>query len=175
MKVIAFGASSSKSSINQKLASFAVSLLVDSEVELLDLNDFELPLFSEDEEKEIGSPEPAKRFFSKLGEADAIIVSFAEHNGSYTAAFKNLFDWCSRIDQKVYQNKPMVLLSTSPGKGGAGSVLKLATESAPYFAGDVRASVSVPSFYENFDMNSGTISNEQIHHQILTAVEKLTN
>ena len=99
----------------------------------MDINDYEMPIFSEDKEKVLGQPEEAKRFFQKIGEADAVIISFAEHNASYTVAYKNLFDWTSRIDTQVYQNKPVVMLATSPGPGGAGNVLTMAKNSAPYF------------------------------------------
>ena len=118
MKVLAFAASSSSNSINKKLVTYAASLLSNAEVEILDINDYEMPLYSEDKEKELGQPEAAKRFFNKIGAADALLISFAEHNGSYTAAYKNLYDWTSRIDPKVYQGKPMVMLATSPGPGG---------------------------------------------------------
>ena len=36
-----------------------------------------------------------------VGDADAGLVSFAEHNRTVTSAWKNLFDWMSRIDMKV--------------------------------------------------------------------------
>lgn len=173
MKIIAFAASSSTKSINKRLVTTAASFLKGADVEILDLNDFEMPLFSQDKEAEIGSPELAQRFFKKIGESDGVIVSFAEHNGSYTAAYKNLFDWCSRIDQKVFQNKPMVMLSTSPGPGGAKNVLNTAVTSAPYFSGDVRASLSIPSFHDNFDIESGTINDEDVRDQLTQAVNKL--
>jgi hypothetical protein len=38
----------------------------------------------------------------------------AENNGNYSA-FKNT-DWCSRISGKFFQEKPMLLMSTSDGK-----------------------------------------------------------
>ncbi|MDB4778110.1 NAD(P)H-dependent oxidoreductase [bacterium] len=175
MKVLAFAASSSKKSINKILAAYAGSLIENAEFQILDLNDYELPLFSVDKEAELGSPDLAKEFFEKIGECDALIVSFAEHNGSYTAAYKNLFDWCSRIDQKVFQNKPMVLLSTSPGGGGASNVLRVATESAPYFSGEVKSSLSVPSFHENFDLESGTVTNDEIREKLIAAVQTLVS
>lgn len=172
MKIIAFGASSSTKSINKQLANYVAKQLQSKQenatVEVLDLNDFELPLFSEQKESELGKPALAQAFFNKLGEADVIIISFAEHNGSYTAAYKNLFDWASRIDQKVFQNKALFMLATSPGPGGAASVLAGATTSAPYFAGDVKASLSVASFYDNFDMQQQAISNSEITQQIDT-------
>jgi chromate reductase len=92
-KIIAFAASNSKESINKQLAVYAASLVNNVTVEVLDLNDYELPIFSIDRHKESGVPELAKQFYAKIGEADGLIISFAEYNGSYTSAYKNLFDW----------------------------------------------------------------------------------
>jgi NAD(P)H-dependent FMN reductase len=175
MKVLVFAASSSTKSINKQLATYAANLVENAMVEVLDLNDYEMPLFSQDKEAEIGSPDLAAEFFRKIGEADAIIVSFAEHNGTYTAAYKNLFDWCSRIDQKVFQSKQMVMLATSPGPGGAKNVLQTAVTSAPYFAGNVKASLSVPSFLDNFDFATGTITNDEINQQLIAAVKTIAD
>ena len=175
MKVIAFAASSSKNSINKQLVTYAASLLDGAQVEVLDLNDYELPLFSVDKEQELGKPQLAQDFFAKIGASDALIISFAEHNGSYTAAYKNLFDWCSRINQKIFQNKPVVLLATSPGAGGAANVLAAAVNSAPYFNAELKASLSVPSFYQNFDVESGAITNREIQQQLNDVMSKLNS
>ena len=176
MKLLAFAASNSSKSINKQLATFAASQVKSNEtieIEILDINDYEMPLFSEDKEAQLGQPQQAKDFYAKLGQADAIIISFAEHNGSYSAAYKNLFDWTSRIEQKLFQNKPMILLATSPGPGGASSVLAAATASAPYFAGDVKASLSIPSFYDNFDMEKQAITNPELLDKLHSALAKL--
>ena len=173
MKVIAFAASSSKQSINKKLVTYACGLIKDADVEILDLNDYELPLFSVDLEAELGQPELAKAFLTKLGEADAIVISFAEHNGSYSAAYKNLFDWCSRTNTKVFQNKPMVMLSTSPGGRGGASVLATATQSAPHFAADLKGSLSIPSFNDNFDVDNNRLSNEELNDKLVTVMGNL--
>lgn len=174
MKITAFAATTSSRSINKQLVTYVAGLVPDAEVEILDLNDYELPLFSEDLEREIGKPQAATDFLAKLGSADALIVSFAEHNGNYSAAFKNLFDWCTRqAGRDVYQNKPMLLLATSNGARGGKSVLEIATNASPRFAGDVRASVSVPSFSENFDSDAGKVINPQINAELVAAVEAL--
>ena len=173
MKLLAFAASSSSKSINKQLATYAASLVEGAEVEILDINDYEMPIFSQDREEQLGQPELAQKFFSKLGQADGIIISFAEHNGSYTAAYKNLFDWTSRIDMKVFQNKPMVLLATSPGPGGAASVLAAASGSAPYFAADVKGSLSIPSFFDNFDMEQQMLRNPELKAALVEAVSRL--
>lgn len=174
MKLLAFAASNSRKSINKQLVSYAASLVDGAEVEVLDLNDYELPLFSEDREKELGHPEQAKVFLAKIADSDALMISFAEHNGSYSAAYKNLFDWTSRLGKKVFQGKPMVLLSTSPGPGGGASVLAAATGSAPYFAGHVQASLSIPSFYENFDVERGVLRNEELNAKLIEAANRLS-
>lgn len=173
MKLLAFAASGSSKSINQQLVTYAASLVEAAEVEVLKISDYEMPLYSQDKENEIGQPEHAKQFFSKLGEADAIIISFAEHNGHYTVAYKNLFDWTSRIDMKVFQNKPLVMLSTSPGPGGAASVLAAAHTSAPYFAADVKATLSIPNFFDNFDTEKQTLNNPVLITKLKSALEKL--
>ncbi|WP_420590747.1 NADPH-dependent FMN reductase [Bacterioplanoides sp.] len=178
MKVLAFAATNSSQSINKALVTHAAELLknnTDAEFEVLDLNDFEMPIYSSDRENESGIPAPAQAFRNKIAEADAILISFAEHNGSYTAAYKNLFDWTSRIDQKVYQNKKAVLLATSPGPGGAQNVLGSAVGSAPYFALEVKGSLSVPSFYDNFDGEKGVLTNDELSEQLVEQLSLLTN
>jgi NAD(P)H-dependent FMN reductase len=175
MKVVAFAASTSSKSINKQLVSFVAKRVPNGEVELLDLNDYELPLFSEDVEVEIGKPQLATDFIAKMAGADVLIISFAEHNGLYSAAYKNLFDWCSRqAGREIYQGKPMLLMATSQGARGGKSVLELATTASPRFGGDVRASVSVPSFQDNFDQQENTITNDEILAEIDQAIEKLT-
>lgn len=175
MKIIAFGATNSKKSINKVLAAYAASLVSGAKTELLDLNDYEIPMFSEDKEAELGQPKLAKNFLAKLESADAIVVSFAEHNGNYTVAYKNLFDWASRINREVFQNKPTIFLGTSPGPGGATSVLQLANNSAPFFGADVKGSLSIPSFYENFDMATQELGDQGLKQQLSQTMSNIFN
>ena len=97
MKVLAIGASSSKASINKQFASFAANQVDGAEVITLDLNDYEMAIYSSDRENETGIPAQATKFRSLIEEADGIVISFAEHNGTYSAAFKNIFDWFGRF------------------------------------------------------------------------------
>ena len=173
MKLLAFAASNSRKSINRQLVTYASGMIEDAEVEVLDLNDYELPLFSEDREAEIGHPAPARAFAEKIAASDAVMISFAEHNGSYSAAYKNLFDWSTRISQKLFQDKAMVLLATSPGARGGASVLAAATQSTPFFGGHVTASLAIPNFYDNFDVERGALRNEQLKTELAKAVNSL--
>ncbi len=157
--ILVFAASNSTQSINKRFAMHAASVLQDElkapvEIEAIDLNDYEMPIYSPQREGSDGVPQQAHTFFEKIGNADGLIIAFAEHNGSYTAAFKNLFDWASRIEMKVYQGKPMVLLATSPGPGGGQNVLKTAVEAVPHFGGHVSGSLSVGPFEKKFDQST---------------------
>ena len=177
MNFLAFAATSSRNSINKQLVSHAIDVLENEinetvETELIDLNDYEMPIYSIDRENEAGIPELAKQFYKKIGEVDALLISYAEHNGNYTAAYKNIFDWTSRIDVKVFQDKPMVIMSTSPGPGGAASVLKTAKESAPFFGADIKASFSVASFLDVFDSEAGRLVDEELSKTLRDSLAK---
>ena len=166
MKIIACAGSNSQHSINKKLATYAAGLFDNAEVEVLDLNDFEMPLYSVDIEVKIGQHPLAKAFLAKISSADILVVSLAENNGNYSVAFKNIFDWCSRIGAKVFQEKPMLLMATSPGARGGASVLEIAKNALPRYGADVKATFSLPSFDDNFDVIKGRISNEELDEHL---------
>ncbi|AZJ31364.1 MULTISPECIES: NADPH-dependent FMN reductase [Tenacibaculum] len=167
-KIIAFAGSNSKKSINKQLVTYASSLLGGIEVSVLDLNDYPLPIYGIDKEIEEGVPENAAIFLEKIKEADGIAVSLAEHNGNFTVAFKNIIDWMSRIEQKIWHNKPMLLLSTSPGGRGGASSMAIAKNGFPHMGANVIADFSLPKFYDNF--NDGRIVNEEFNEEIKEAV-----
>ncbi|UFH46110.1 NAD(P)H-dependent oxidoreductase [Flavobacterium galactosidilyticum] len=166
MKIIAFGASPSKNSINKKLAAYAADLFENAEVEVLDLNDFQMPLFSIDVEKEIGKHALAQAFLDKIATATILVVSLAENNGNYSAAFKNVFDWCTRIRKDVFQDKPMLVMATSTGAKGGASVLGIAKNAFPFYGGNIKATFSLPSFDTNFDIEKGGISNIELRKEL---------
>ncbi|MEL6740511.1 MAG: NAD(P)H-dependent oxidoreductase [Planctomycetota bacterium] len=164
MKCTAFAASTSSTSINKQLVNAAASLLrgqrPEASVDVLDLRDYPMPMFSEDQQREHGIPDAAVRFLGGVSACDALIISFAEHNGGYTAAYKNAFDWMSRISQRVFEGKRVVALSTSPGKRGGASVLESFIRSAPHFGAEVVASLPVPVFHEAYDRAAGALAPE---------------
>ena len=65
----------------------------------------------------------------------------------------------------------MIVLSTSPGPGGASSVLAQTVNSMPYFKGNVVASLSVPNFYDV--LKDGDIVDESVKQALLGLVTKL--
>lgn len=161
-KVLVFSSSNSSTSINKQLAVYAAKKLNNVKLNIIDLNDFQLPIYSPDLEKEQGIPKNAIRFEQLIAETDGIIISMAEYNGSYTAVFKNTFDWASRIEQKVWKNKPMLLMGTSPGKRGAIGVITAAKTAFPHYGGNIIADFSLPEFNTNF--KDGKIVNESLEN-----------
>ncbi len=163
-KIIAFGASNSAQSINKKLAAFAANKLVGVTVEILDLNDYPLPIYSVDLELQKGIPEAATLFYQKIKSAQGIIISLAEYNGLHTAAFKNLWDWLSRIRMEkpmhIWNEAPMLLLSTSPSRRSMSNVLKVSKELFPFFGAQIIASFHLPSF-NHFFQNNEIVNSEQ--------------
>lgn len=168
--IIAFAGSDSKTSINKQLATYAASLVDGVEVNVLDLNDFDLPLYSMNLELEEGIPEAAKKFLDLIKSSDGIVLSLAEHNGTYATVFKNLFDWMSRIDGKLWSDKPMLLMATSPGARGGATGLEIAKGRFGFMGGNIVSTFSLPSFGDNF--SNGKITNLELNNQLLTEVEQ---
>ena len=176
MKIIAFGASYSKNSINKQFAAYAANQFNNAEIEVLDLNNYNVPLFTVDAEAESGHPDAAKQFLEKLNQADFLIISMAEHNGSYTAGFKNLFDWTSRVKTKLFENKKMLLLSTSPGARGGFGVIEAAKSRFPIHGANIIDVFSLPHFQDNFNVENGIVNDElntKFEAIILTIQNKL--
>ena len=169
--IIAFAGSNSKTSINKQLATYTASLVEGAEVVVLDLNDFDLPLYSMNIELSEGIPDDAHKFLEIIKSTDGIVLSLAEHNGTYATVFKNLFDWMSRIDGKLWSDKPMLLMATSPGARGGATGLEIAQGRFGYMGGNIVGSFSLPSFGENF--SDGKITNAELNNQLLEEVNQL--
>lgn len=163
VKLLAFAASNSRHSINRALVDHSLHRLRDEfisdlSVTLLDLNDFEMPLYSIDREMGSGIPTAARDFFDKIGSSDAVMVSFAEHNGTVTAAWKNIFDWMSRIDSKVWQGKSLVLMAATPGPRAGAGVLQYASL-AGHFGAKVIGSIGIGNWSESYDSRTCSLVN----------------
>lgn len=169
MKVLGFAGSNSKTSINKQLVATALNYLENAETEIIDLNDYEMPIFSMEREKENGHPQEAHNFLQKIKESDSIIISLAEYNRSISPAFKNIVDWASRIERQVFQGKPMLLMSTTPGGAFGSTVLQHAEVFIPHLGAAVAGSYFLPFFNENFA--DGKIINEEKNTELQEVVK----
>lgn len=155
MKVLVFGASYSPTSINQELAAFTTKYFTDKDVEILNINQYKLPVFTAEIDQIENPPKAIHNFITKIKNSDLVIISMAEHNASYTAAFKNLFDWSSVVEPKIFKNTKVVLLATSPGVRGAKNVLAQAIDRFPRHGAEIIGSLSLPEFDKNFTPEKG--------------------
>jgi len=176
-KILALGASNNSRSINKQFATFAAQQLQDSTLTIADLNDYPLPLYGPDLERSNGVPQAAHDFIDLISQHDAIVISFAEYNGGYTTVFKNLQDWASRVRKDVWQQKPMLLLSTSPGSRGGANVMAGAVNYFPHLGAKIVENFSLPFFHKTFNSEQGILDSDlnQSFKSKLKAFEKALN
>ncbi|MBK8699691.1 MAG: NAD(P)H-dependent oxidoreductase [Saprospiraceae bacterium] len=160
-RILAFAGSTSSLSINKQLVSYVLSYFDNFEIDFIDLNDYEMAIFNVDREKKDGIPASALALAEKIDHCDLILISLAEHNGAYSAAFKNTFDWISRIKgRKAWGDKKMILMATSTGARGGVSVLDIASKRFPINGGNVIATYSLPSFNDHFSAEFGIMDDD---------------
>ncbi|GAA0857651.1 NAD(P)H-dependent oxidoreductase [Aliiglaciecola litoralis] len=130
VKIIAFAGSGRKDSINKKVVKVAAKGAEEAgaEVTIVNLEDFNMPIFNEDLEAEKGMHEGAQRFKEMLMQSDGFLISSPEYNSSYSALFKNAIDWASRkLDNEkpleAYKGKVAGIMAASPGALGGMRVL----------------------------------------------------
>lgn len=170
MNILAIGGSNSSTSINRKLALYAAQLIPNASVTLYDVSEIHLPLFSVQLEAEIGIHAIALDFAEQIDQADLIVLSLAENNGSYNAGFKNLIDWTSRVNnRKTWGNRPMLLMATSPGARGGKTVLESAKNYFPFMGADIKGAFSLPKFEENFSEEDG-ITDAVLKEELLNII-----
>ncbi len=122
-KILAFAGSARKDSLNKKLLKIAVegAQAAGADVTLVDLADFELPLFSQDLESEMGMPDIAGKFKRLMIAHDGFLIASPEYNSAFSPLLKNTIDWASRSESDdepplmAYRGKTAAILATSPG------------------------------------------------------------
>jgi NAD(P)H-dependent FMN reductase len=129
VKILVIAGSAREGSLNRKLAAFASQRARATGMKIveLDLRRLQLPVYDGDLEAASGVPEGARELQDAIHKSDGVLVVTPEYNGFPTPLVINAFDWLSRITPTtqrpsglaVTANKPVGLLSASPGPGGA--------------------------------------------------------
>ena len=171
-KILAFSGSNSSKSINQKLVHAAVAHLAPEAVTVIDIRDYPLPIHSVDIEAR-GMPENAERLRALFTEHDGFLISCPENNSSMPAILKNLLDWMSRFEGKIFQQKPVLWMSATPGKNGGRTNLKHVAELTPWWGGELAGTFSLPRFGETFDLEAGALREAEHKSELAAAVKAL--
>lgn len=121
MKLLLIPGSLRKDSYNKKLLRAVEAHLADKSVDTttLDLQDFPMPMYDGDLESQSGISESIQALGTHLLNADALIVSTPEYNGSIPGVLKNMVDWVSRLKPMPWPGKHLLLMGASPGALGA--------------------------------------------------------
>ncbi len=119
MRILGVSGSLRESSFNTSLLRAAAEAAPDGvELELWE-GLAELPLYDEELDGE-DVPEPVRRLREAWGEADAILFSTPEYNGSVPGGLKNAIDWASRpVRAGALHNKTVAVAGASTGQFGA--------------------------------------------------------
>jgi len=173
-KIIAFTGSNSPNSINQKLIDYILKEFPNSCIEYLDLRGYNLPMYSPEIEQK-GIPFSAKDLFQTFTSANGFILASPEHNGLPSAFLKNHIDWLSRIDQRFFGDKPILLLSTSPGRTGGSSHLEIMAKLVERWGGELVGQFSLGDFYQNFDTRTNTPNKSKDEQSLKQLVKSLLN
>jgi|TARA_R110000765_G_scaffold222003_1_gene326101 NAD(P)H-dependent FMN reductase len=157
-RIVAFTGSNNPASINEKLIKYIRKEFPNSGIEFVDLKKYNLPIYSQEIEQR-GIPDHAKKLFQLFASAEGFILASPEHNGLPTAFLKNTIDWLSRIDQRFLGDKPILLLSTSPGATGGSTHLEILANLIPRWGGQLVGRFSLGSFQQNYNVDTKSLNN----------------
>lgn len=122
---------------------------IDTEYVLVDIAEYDLPLFDEPVSPVYGPVQNpgAQRFAARLGELDGFIFATPEYNHSTSAALKNALDYA----YGEWNFKPAGFISWGAIAGGVRAVEHVRGILGELKVYDIREQVVVPNFYLNFD------------------------
>ena len=126
MTVLFISGSTRKNSYNTKLVKFAYnySLKIALNSKIVNLNDFEIPIYNGDYENENGIPQDVKKLKQLFINCKALFISTPEYNGFFSPLLKNTLDWLSRpepgdeVSLSAFKNKFASISAASIGKFG---------------------------------------------------------
>jgi NAD(P)H-dependent FMN reductase len=125
-KILAFAGSLREGSLNKKVLQVAAkgARAAGAEITVVDLRDFDMPVYDLDLQEKDGFPPNAVKFQDLMLEHNGLLICSPEYNGSLPGGMKNIIDWVSRrrdAEQKFYAafaDKVAGIISASPGSFG---------------------------------------------------------
>jgi chromate reductase len=120
MNLLLFSGSLRTDSLNKKLLAVANEIILDTpgnQCVNIDLKKMAIPLYDGDIETQ-GIPDGVQNIGRLIHEADGLVIASPEYNHSIASPLKNLIDWVSRLRPVPLENKPVFLMSASPGAFG---------------------------------------------------------
>jgi chromate reductase, NAD(P)H dehydrogenase (quinone) len=144
--IMIFSGSNSSTSIHNEILLFAQQYIKHATPLYVSLTNYEAPIYSADGEVNHGIPASMHALLEVVNKADAFVIACPEHNGSMTAVFKNTIDWLSRIQKNIFQNKPVFLITASPGAQGGSTVHASLLQLLPRWGSQLSGSLKLPNY-----------------------------
>ncbi len=182
-KLIFISGSTRKDSLNKKLAKLAYEFAKELgyDAKLIDLKEYEMPLYDGDLEAAKGIPDTAKKLKKEFIAADGIFLASPEYNSSISPLLKNTLDWISRKDDGTggelvaYTGKVFALSAASPGGfGGLRGLVPLRMMLGNIGVHVLPDQVAIPSATNAFDEN-GKLKDEKTAAKIKALVKSLND
>lgn len=128
--------------------------------EILDLKQYNFPLFNE-RLQYMKDPSPdILDFSSKIKSADGVIIVTPEYNGGYPASLKNIID----LLYPEWKKKPIAVSTVSDGVfGGTQVIYSVVFSLFKIGAWVVPAMFPVPKVQENYDEEGNPVAKEAIY------------
>jgi len=121
-KILAFAGSTRTNSFNKKLVKIAAAGAKEAgaDVTIIDLRDFQMPLYDEDLERQEGLPSNTRKLKELMASHGGFLIASPEYNSSISGVLKNTIDWTSRQSNEespmsCFKDKVAGLMSASPG------------------------------------------------------------
>jgi NAD(P)H-dependent FMN reductase len=180
-RLLFLAGSARKASTNKLLAAVAASTAKAQgvDVTLIDLKDFEMPLYDGDLEEEGRLPENAKRLKQLFVEHNGIFIASPEYNSSISHLLKNALDWISRPQSDgepplwAYNGKVMAIASVAPGAlGGLRGLVPLRMMLGNIGVAVVPNQVAISNGFNAFD-DAGGLKDEQQSQMLNATINQL--
>ena len=169
-KILAFAGSLREHSFSKRVVKTAMKGAEDAGVEVtyVDLRDYPMPIYNEDDQKQNGIDPNALKLQRILAEHDGLLIASPEYNGSLSGALKNMIDWTSRQSDEykmveVFKGKWAAIMTESPGAfGGLRCLGHLRTVLSVMYVNVLPTEIAVGKVHEMFDGDGEEMRDEKM-------------
>src|ERR1700749_2143654 len=168
-KILAFAGSLRKHSFNRRVlrAAVAGAEKAGAEVTFVDLLDYPMPVYNQDDQEAYGCDGNALRFQRLIYEHEGLLIASPEHNGSFPAALKNVIEWASRRNDsyeggRVFPGKVAAMMAAWPNTfGGVRALVHLRGVLTSVGVYVLPTEIAVPFVNDKFDGDGDELTDER--------------
>lgn len=172
-KMLAFAGSTRTDSFNKRLVKIAATGAKEAgaDVTIIDLRDFQMPLYDEDLERKEGLPSSTRKLKELMLSHHGFLISSPEYNSSISGVLKNTIDWTSRqgddeSPMSCFKDKAAGIMSASPGGlGGLRGLVHVRAILENMGVLVIPTQVAISKAHEAFNLD-GTMKDQKQEQQV---------